>query len=398
MKLSRLEKAFVALAGIGALGFANVTSSTATDDTLQSVIAKDSAVNTDANGNFSDCSGIVGLTADSSGIAGWYTQPIALPVQAVGAQAVYEAKIAGDVLAVLTDTQLSIYKVGAKGTIPQLEESIIVAPGATKLAVSPLSQEIAISGSALRFFRKTATVWASAGQVISGVSEAEYSPDGLELAMTTTAGTVRIAARNLSGDWELGQTLGLPKPDPTFGENIVWLQTRLLITSDSVTNSYAKNAGQWGFVQAIPVNSRISPLRRADGFYHAPIDALKRFDLGPSGFRPAPSQTQIIRGVLVRGLDRFSAAQLAPPRSSSTCPLRPAFIVSASAYVQDFNLLFFPEPGVPTQLEFEERGAVAVIQTPTQAKIYFIAPDRIFGGNTAPPDQFGISQGGFESR
>jgi hypothetical protein len=405
MKNSRLEKAFLALAGIGALVSAvdvfaqSKSSQNSEDQDGTAAIANDGAVNTNVNRNGADCSGIVGLTADSSGIAGWYAEPAELASQVTGAQSVYESRIAGDVLAVLTDTRLTIYKLGEKGTIPQLEETLTIAPGSRSLAVSPLGQEIALSGSEVRFFRKSATGWQSAGQVIVGVSEAEYSPDGLELAMTTTPGTVRIATRAIGGDWELGQSLSLPKPDPSFGQNIVWLQTRLLISSSTVTNSYAKSAGLWGFVQAIPVNSQISGLRRVDGFYHSPASLLARYDFVPIGFGAVTPLSPIGAGVLVRGLNPTFAAKLVPATPGTTCATVPAFVVSTNPYLQNFNLLFFPEPGFPRHLEFEERGAVAVIQTsPVLSKIYFIAPDRIFGGNIPPPDRMGGSQGGFESR
>lgn len=380
---SRLERA------LGILALASTAGASASSDVEQAFVAKEAAL-----GN--SC---VPSVADSSGIAGWYTPPVEILLVNVQNPLVFDAKIGGNVLALGTTQGIRLYGLSANGLPPVLKQTYNNFGG--NLAVSPSGNEVANSAgqNSFVFSRKVGSVW-SQPQFLPGLAVA-YSPDGTELAVTGLDQTVRIGTRNAQGNWELGLTIALPKPDGSFGSELVWTQDRLVISSNSLLYAYRKASGAYELAQVLPNQfERLSEQRFGNKIIGNGGHYVVAYPRNASGFqRGQPDYFPINAFGVARGLSGQKIAGFGNRFLSGECALHPVFFVSNQANPGS-NKLVLTNPGTATDaFDFDGRSAVMVVQGPAPSftyRVYFTTRDRIFGGNAPEPGEDGVGPGGFE--
>ncbi len=361
-----------------------------------------------------DSSGCINTLADTSGLFGWYAEPVATPHTAFASNEFMGREVvsAGNTIAVSSNTRLAIFENNLQN---QLTFEALTPPEVSvqtrRIAVSPNGQEIAVNDSlfgTLTFYRRGVSGWSgvAAAQVLAlndpnrtGESLA-YSADGSQFFVGGTGVDkgVRIFERDMVGNWQLSsKTL----PGKFTGvSQLAWSANRLLVADRNSILVYKPVTDGFAFSHAIGLSSPPGFIKPFENGFSVNVNAqLQIFRFNNSFFNPG----------FVRNFGNFG--------SSGVSEVSPSVFVAATAkgpnvfepcgHIDFFSAIDGIQHGSFALPKGDSIFATSVVSGPWgvvvggitlagAGEVYLISRDRIFGGQNSPVGTNGKGQGSFE--
>jgi len=400
-------------------------SQTAAMATFAALVGSDEAVNPKAILESSpnaalDSSGCVNTLADTSGLFGWYSEPVAIPHAAFSnVETMAETVVSGgNTIAALSMTRIAIFE----NNVQNQPEFVAFTPpevsvSTRRIAVSPDGLEIATNDSqngVLTFYRRGASGWigVAAAQVLTlgdpnrtGQS-LTYSADGTQF-FVGGAGVdrgVRIFERDVVGNWQLSsKTL----PGKFTGvSQLAWSSNRLLVADRNLIVVYKPVVDGFAFSHAIGVNTQplfIKPYENGFSIYANDQVQIFRFENSffNRSFARSPSAFGNFGSVVNSGVSEvspsvFVATSTKGPGVSAPCGHVDFFASSNGTPFGSFALPQGESIFATTVASGPWGVIVGGVATSGAGEIYLITRDRIFGGQNPPVGGTGKGQGSFE--
>jgi hypothetical protein len=391
--------------------------SAANTDDLSAFVGSDAVIDTKAlvetKASASDTSGCFSNATDSSGVAGWYSPPAALPHPSFDQNMGMDAATAGDTIALLSLDRVAVFALNAQQTPEFVAFSTRLAADFEHIAIAPNGNEIAaVASDRVVFFRRSqSTGW-------STVSDAQtlmladlptrgraitYAGDGAQLFVSTPKSSpgVHVFQRNVSGNWEISADQLPGKFSPMNSRPMIWTADRLIVSdSGGAVLVFKRAVTGFAFSHVIGLGfapTSLSPL--PNGFaanilgyvnFYRFNGTLFDFAFQKQGFSAetwiATAASQAI----------YAATDVTPPLiSPMTCRRVQFFAQNTNALNSQYilpNSLGFNAPVVIAG----PWGVIATVAG-SGSEVYLMARDRIFGGQNPPLAEPGkAGQGSFE--
>ena len=362
-----------------------------------------------------DSSGCVNVAADTSGLFGWYSEPVVIPHAAFAATEAMGQEIAsaGNTLALLSNFRVAIFENNAQN-IPEFQT---LTPGDAngpfrQVAVAPNGLEVAVSDATgyLTFYRRDpVSGWqaAEAAQVFAPVPGSSqpltgkalaYSSDGTQLFVDLQGQSsgVRIFERGVDGDWVVSAKI-VPGKFTSVNERIVgWSADRLLVSDQDALLVYKRGTGDFEFSHAISLGGVPTKINVfGDNFSISTLGAVTFYRFNGLRFDRAFTRFQPLADVAVIDATNFPSGPLfaaADPGAAGACGRLRFLFANFPPALGTFVL--------PDRVPSIVNGPWGVIATTISAsgtgEIYIVARDRIFGGQNPPLGTFSPGQGSFE--
>ena len=387
---------------------------------LSALVGSDEAVNPKAILESSpnavlDSSGCVNTLADTSGLFGWYAEPVAIPHAAFASSESMGSEVvsAGNTIVALSNTRVAIFEnneqnqpifagfTPADGTSPPVR-SIAVAPDGLEIVTNNIFTGV------LTFYRRGPSGWSgvAAAQVInSNFPAVTYSADGSQLfigdgGQTTVGGVtvnagVKIFERDPDGNW---QPTTKTVPGKFVGiKSLAWSANRLLVADRNSIVVYKPTVDGFAFSHALGVNFQASWIRPFENGFSANLGGiLTIFRFNNSFF--SQSFVRNISGSGVAEVQPFVFSSTSRRGSTTLDPCGHVDFFSASNGLQ-YGSFVLPKGDTifATTVASGPWGIVVGGVTASGAgEVYLISRDRIFGGQNPPLRLTGAGQGGFE--
>ena len=363
-----------------------------------------------------DSSGCVNTLADTSGLFGWYSEPVAIPHATFASNEFMGREVvsAGNTIVASSDTRLAIFE-NSEQNQPTFEALTPpeISLETRRIAVSPDGLEIAVNDSLfgiLTFYRRGVSGWSgvAAAQVLTlndpnrtGES-LTYSADGTYFFVGSTGvgidKGVRIFERDMGGNWQISsKTL----PGKFTGvSQLAWSANRLLVADRNSILVYKPVMDGFAFSHAIGLSSPARFIKPFENGFSISVEGqLQIFRFSNSFFNPG----------FVRDYGSFG--------SSGVSEVSPSVFVAASrhstnlftpcGHIDFFSAIDGVQHGRYVLPKGDSIFATTVASGPWgvvvggvtlsgAGEVYLISRDRIFGGQNPPVGTNGEGQGSFE--
>ncbi len=361
-----------------------------------------------------DSSGCVNVAADTSGLFGWYSEPVTVPHAAFAATESMGQEIAaaGNTLALLSNFRVAIFENNAQN-VPEFQT---LTPSDAngpfrQVAVAPNGLEVAVADATgyLTFYRRDAVSgWqaAVAAQVFAPIPGSQnltgkalaYSSDGTQLFVELQGQTpgVRIFERDVDGNWVVSTKTIPGKFTPVTNRIVGWSADRLLVSDQDSLLVYKRGTGDFEFSHAISLGAVPTKINVfGDNFSISTLGAVSFYKFNGLRFDRIFTRQMPLADVAVIDASNFPSGPLfagADPGAAGACGRLRFLFANFPPSLGTFVL--------PDRVPSIVNGPWGVIATTISAsgsgEIYIVARDRIFGGQNPPLGTFSPGQGSFE--
>ncbi len=387
--------------------------------TFAGLVGSDEAVNPKAILESSpnavlDSSGCVNTLADTSGLFGWYSEPVAIPHAAfannesMGQELAY----AGNTIAAVSKTRVAVFENSAQD---QPEFVGFTPPEVSfanrRIAVSPDGLEIAISNALIgevTFYRRGASGWSgvTATQVLtsSGASRTSesltYSADGTYFFNGTGVdNSVRIFERDIAGDWQLSSK-SLPGKFASVSQ-LAWSANRLLVSDRNSILVYKPVTDGFVFRHALGLSSPAPYIKPFENGFSVSVGGqLQIFRFSNSFFSPGFFR-DFGGGFGSSGASEVSPSVFVATSARTSQFFTPCGQINFFSAINGFQHGRFVLPKgnsifATTAVSGPWGVIVGGVTLAGAGEVYLMSRDRIFGGQNPPVGENGKGQGSFE--
>lgn len=361
-----------------------------------------------------DSSGCVNVAADTSGLFGWYSEPVAIPHAAFAATEAMGQEIAtgGNTVALLSNFRVAIFEINAQNVV----EFQTLTPGdangpSRQVAVAPDGLEVAVADATgyLTFYRRDAVsgwqaaVAAQAFAPIQGSQDSTgkaltYSSDGTQLFVEIFGLNrgVRIFERDVDGNWAASAKIVPGKFTSVTDRIMGWSANRLLVSDQDSILVYKRGATNFEFVHAISLSAVPSKLNvYGNNFSITTPGTVIFYRFNGTRFDRAFTRQTPLADIAVLNATNFPSGPLFAGADLGAAGVCGRLRFLFANFPPNLGTFVLPER-VPSIVSGPWGVIASTVSATGAGELYIVARDRIFGGQNPPPGTFSPGQGSFE--